>query len=95
DVVDPVWIRLFSFSGFNQLFSFPGTILSGRAAYEVYKHMDLLKSKSYNLTKAAAIRMVSFSFLFAFINFLACISSFIAIIKGYPFEKEPNSLDFI
>ncbi|CAG8480396.1 3771_t:CDS:2 [Cetraspora pellucida] len=124
DVVYPIWIRLFSFSGINQLYSIPGTILSGRAAYEVYKHMDQLKkpstnsteqiitqnniqepkyskdpfsktSRSYNLTRAAAIKMVTFSFLFAFINLLSSISSFAAIIKGYPLVKEPYIMDFI
>lgn len=53
------------------------------------------KNKSYNLTRAAAIKMVAFSFLFAFINLVACISSFIAIIKEHPLEKEPNIMDFI
>ncbi|CAG8768594.1 3747_t:CDS:2, partial [Gigaspora rosea] len=46
DVIDPVWIRIFGFSGLNQLYSIPGTFFSGRAAYEVYKHLDLFKSSS-------------------------------------------------
>ncbi|CAG8736580.1 17133_t:CDS:1, partial [Dentiscutata heterogama] len=98
-----------------------------RAAYEVYKHMDLLRSnssnsnssaeaitqdstfqrpkfskdpfskqsKSYSLTKAAAIRMVTFSLLFAIVNFFACITSFLAIFKGVSIDKEPSSVDWV
>ncbi|CAG8658954.1 14320_t:CDS:2, partial [Dentiscutata erythropus] len=127
DVTDPAWVRLFSFSGINQLCSIPGVILSGRAAYEVYKHMDLLrsssshsnsstevitqdssiqrpkfsrdpfskKSKSYSVTKAAAIRMVTFSLLFALINLFACITSFSAIFKDVSIDREPSSVDFV
>ncbi|CAG8734747.1 8742_t:CDS:2 [Gigaspora margarita] len=126
DVTDPAWIRLFGFSGINQLCSIPGIILSGRAAYEVYKHMDLLRSKSdsnsagqiitqdsthkqpnvsrdpfsknsrsYNITRTAAIRMVTFSFLFAFINVFGCFTSFAAILKGVSLDKEPTILDWV
>ncbi|RIB07918.1 hypothetical protein C2G38_2147349 [Gigaspora rosea] len=125
DVIDPVWIRIFGFSGLNQLYSIPGTFFSGRAAYEVYKHLDLFKSssnsasehvidhdnihqqrntsrdhfstqnKAYSLTRDAAIRMVVFSFLFALINFFACIPNFIDIINGVRIEKEPTSTDWV
>ncbi|CAG8614348.1 6117_t:CDS:2, partial [Dentiscutata heterogama] len=124
DVTNPAWVRLFTFSGFNQLCSIPGTILSGRTAYEVYKHMHLLKSnsnssveqvithdstlqqpkfsrnpfstksRSYNLTRAAAIRMVTFSLLFALVNIFGCFASFSAIIKNASLEKEPSTNDW-
>ncbi|CAG8476711.1 6579_t:CDS:2 [Funneliformis caledonium] len=44
---------------------------------------DLTKQiKVYNLTKAAAIRMVLFSCSFAFINFFASIQTVLIVIKG-------------
>ncbi|RIB03822.1 hypothetical protein C2G38_2122198 [Gigaspora rosea] len=126
DVTDPAWVRLFGWSGINQLLSIPGTILSGRTAYEVYKHMDLLlrssgtssaeeiitqdstnqrpkfsrdpfskKSRSYNITRAAAIRMVTFSLLFALINVFGCFASFAAIMKGASLDKGISSNDWV
>ncbi|KAF0515761.1 hypothetical protein F8M41_017264 [Gigaspora margarita] len=126
DVTDPALVRLFGWSGINQLLSIPSTILSARTAYQVYKHMDLLlrssgtssaeeiitqdstnqrpkfsrdpfskKSKSYNITRAAAIRMVTFSLLFALINVFGCFTSFAAIIKGISLDKGISSNDWV
>ncbi|CAG8821448.1 23861_t:CDS:2, partial [Dentiscutata erythropus] len=125
DVTNPAWVRLFTFSGINQLCSIPGTILSGRAAYQVYKHMHLLKSnssssgeqiitqdstlqqpkfsrnpfstksKSYSVTRAAAIRMVTFSFLFALVNIFGCFASFSAIMKNQSLGTELSSNDWV
>ncbi|CAG8787226.1 6881_t:CDS:1, partial [Racocetra persica] len=53
------------------------------------------KGRSYNLTRAAAIKMVTFSLLFAFVNLLACIPSFSSILKNQHIESEPGALDFI
>ncbi|CAG8774651.1 5193_t:CDS:2, partial [Dentiscutata erythropus] len=122
---NPTWVRLFAFSGINQLCSIPGTILSGCAAYKLYKHMHLLrsnssssaeqvitqdstlqepkfsrnpfstKSKSYNLSKAAAIRMVTFSLLFALVNIFGCFASFSAILENQSLEIEPTSNDWV
>ncbi|CAG8567064.1 10748_t:CDS:1 [Gigaspora margarita] len=49
-------------------------------------------SKSYHITRAAAIRMVTFSLLFALINVFSC---FAAIIKGVSIDKEPSSSDWV
>lgn len=44
DIVDPVWVRLFGYSGSNFILSFVGVYYSGRAAVAVFRHLDRFKT---------------------------------------------------
>ncbi|EXX56184.1 hypothetical protein RirG_218500 [Rhizophagus irregularis DAOM 197198w] len=160
DIKRPVWARLIGYSGFNLLLTFPGVYFSGRAAFQVFRHLDQFKSKisngtdsndstramtgnrnntndtspheiqihvdsnheitnseatttsgtrttitahrrprsqsranqikAYNMTKAAAIRMVLFACGFALINVLASFQTVSMILKEGLFGEVHN-----
>ncbi|CAG8469212.1 2098_t:CDS:2 [Acaulospora morrowiae] len=175
DVVDTP-VRLIGYSGTNLILSLPGTFISARAAYSVYKHLDQFKttlgtrdlsmanshlgsesseemgimsesrsdspsaqedpnmkslqphnvtpknrphphpnatsrslsqstrakkginvehSRSYNVTRRAAIRMVGFSLAFALINITASIGVILRVIANKPNDTDLASNDWV
>ncbi|CAG8509027.1 6162_t:CDS:2 [Paraglomus brasilianum] len=109
DIANPTWVRLMGANGVSLLLVPASTYFSLGAAYApvngenkpdaIVQVRDVLEGPSKirnnnNVTRNAALRMVSFAIAYFLLNLLTSIGTVMDTIQNVPFDPRPDWSDF-